>query len=238
VQILWLAQTEVEVPLGDAWLSPAEAGAAARLRVPKRHAEWRLGRWSVKCAMAAWLGPGGDIAEPAQIEVRPSASGAPRVWVRGRAAQVAVSLSHSHGVGFCALAEAGTLLGCDVEKVEPRSAAFIADYLTEAEQEMVRLSGEGSRDELVTLLWSAKESALKAVGEGLRGDPRSVEIRPGKRMNGCWEALRAVDGEGREFEGWWRSTGGLVWTLLAAPAPEALHGVVEGLEYRSAREVD
>jgi hypothetical protein len=40
----------------------------------------------------------------------------------------------------------------------------------------VRAAGE-ARDRVVATIWSAKESALKALGVGLRMDPRRVEVR-------------------------------------------------------------
>jgi 4'-phosphopantetheinyl transferase len=219
VRIFWLQRTIDEVPAGDEWLSAAERVAMARLHFAKRRADWRLGRWSAKCAVSAWLRRKGECAAAVEIEIRPAASGAPVAFVRGRCAGVALSLSHSHGKGFCAVADAGPSVGCDVEKVEARGSAFLSDYFTEAEQEMARACPERLRDELLTLLWSGKESALKAVGTGLRSDPRSIEIRTGPGRRGRWRSMKAADSEGRRLAGWWRSAGGYVWTVLAIRAP-------------------
>ena len=63
-------------------------------------------------------------------------------------------------------------LGCDLEVIEPRSEEFVADYFTTEEQKMVSQAPIADRSKLLALLWSAKESALKALREGLRFDTR------------------------------------------------------------------
>ena len=214
MHVYWFAESEAGVPPGDEWLSERECDTLARLRVPKRRADWRLGRWTAKRAIAARLGLGSDEAL-ARVEVVAAASGAPEAVIAGAPASVAISLSHSYGVGFCAVADGGAELGCDVEKVEARTPAFLRDYFTDEEQEMVRARPAQDRDRLVTLLWSAKESALKALRCGLRSDLRSVaasHIEVG--ADGEWLPIE-VSG----FGGWWRGWGGFVWTLVARPAP-------------------
>jgi hypothetical protein len=70
------------------------------------------------------------------------------------------------------------------------------------------------------VLWSAKESALKALGEGLRLDTRSVSVRLGEYRRGDgWRPLQ-VDGDGGgTFHGWWSMAGDLVRTIVSSPAP-------------------
>ena len=68
------------------------------------------------------------------------------------------------------------MLGCDLEIVEPRSDAFVADYFTAEEQEVVRQACPADRFALIALIWSAKESALKALQSGLRIDTRSLSV--------------------------------------------------------------
>jgi len=45
---------------------------------------------------------------------------------------VSLSISHRGGLALCAVANGSVTLGCDVELVEPRSQAFLADFLTPA----------------------------------------------------------------------------------------------------------
>jgi 4'-phosphopantetheinyl transferase len=196
--------SEVEVPAGDEWLSPAERGTLAALRFPARRRDWRLGRWVAKRAAAGLLGP-------VPTEVRAAADGAPELLVAGRPAPVAISISHRGGLGACLAAVAGRAAGCDLELVEPHSPALARDFFTPAELALVDSAGPAGRDLVVALVWSAKESALKALREGLRLDTRDVEVRvpleagallPGGGGSG-WRPLRVVHGA-RSFDGWWR----------------------------------
>jgi 4'-phosphopantetheinyl transferase len=223
VQIYWLARYGTGVPPDDAWLSGRERTVLACLRIPKRRADWRLGRWTAKLAIAAHRRLAPLTETLAAIEVRPASSGAPAAFVHGEPAGLALSLSHSHGIGFCALAAAGTALGCDVERVEPRSPAFLADFFTTAEQEFIERAPTADRPRVSTLLWSAKESALKALECGLRADTRSVAALPDLSAvlpAGEWRGLITRLCEGRVFHGWWRECGGSVFTLLGSPPPE------------------
>ncbi len=73
---------------------------------------------------------------------------------------------------------------------------------------------------LATLVWSAKESALKAVRTGLERDTRSMEVRfpSDPKLNGeCWDAFTARCAEtGRDFYGWLKREGERVFTLACA----------------------
>jgi 4'-phosphopantetheinyl transferase len=220
VEVYWLAANECDVPPDDSWLSAREAAVAAGLRVPKRRADWRLGRWTAKCAIAGYSRLPAE-ALPA-IELWPAPSGAPQALIGAHPADLAISLSHSCGTGFCTIAAAGAELGCDVERVAPHGPAFLADYFTPEEREFVDRSAAPDRIMLATLLWSAKESALKALQRGLRADTRSVVAMPcGVPVNAGaeWRRLAAAETGGRIFQGWWRQTGDFVWTILAAPEP-------------------
>jgi len=213
----WLAQSSHEVPDGNGWLSPREAQCFDRLRFPKRRADWRLGRWTAKRAVSGHLGLPQSPAALAAIEVLPSPSGAPEVYVSGRPAPVTISLSHSGSAGFCAVAGLGVELGCDVETVAARSPAFLADYFTVEEQALVARTPPGERDLLTTMLWSAKESVLKALRSGLRADTRWVNVTSSPASPGSWWPLHACHISGRIFRGWWRETAGFVWTVVAEP---------------------
>jgi len=113
------------------------------------------------------------------VEIRAAASGAPKVFFEGECAPLSLSLSHRAGLGACVIGTPGMALGCDLEFVEPHSATFAADYFSTLEQELVMAAGLVNRDWFLALLWSAKESALKALQEGLRLDTRSVNVADG-----------------------------------------------------------
>ncbi len=233
MDVYWVEQTVADVPPDDEWLSASEALHLGGLRFPKRRADWRLGRWTAKCAIAAYL----DTDRPAlrHIEIRAADSGSPEAFLGAEPAPVAISISHCHGVAACAVALAETIIGCDLEGIEPRSRAFVADYFTAEEQMFIARAPADDRDAMVTLLWSAKESALKGLQEGLRLDTRSCVVtlvdapgptcyRERARAVGAhcvsaaqpWHPLRVRHAD-VTFEGWYRGTGELVRTLIAAP---------------------
>jgi 4'-phosphopantetheinyl transferase len=219
--IHWLMQTEADVPTDNDWLSASEAAILAHLHVAKRHDEWRLGRWTAKRALVAYLGQGPDRWPMAMIEIRATPDGAPEAFFNARPAPVTISLSHRAGRALCAVAPAAVALGCDLEVIEPRSEVFIADYFIPEERAFIERAPEDDRPQLITLFWSAKESALKALRVGLRLDTRSVvmNLPPSPPTDGWGPlAVQAVDA-GRTFRGWWRHKGAYLLTVVAAPPP-------------------
>jgi 4'-phosphopantetheinyl transferase len=222
----WLARGEDQMPAAAEWLSAAERGRADALRYTKRRTDFMLGRWTLKLAVAKALGWSDDPAALARIEGRNAPSGAPVLYIDGQPADHGVSLSDRAGCAVCLVADRAVAVGCDVEIVEPRSDAFVRDYLTQAEQRLVGAAGPG-RDAAANLIWSAKESPLKVLGTGLRRDTRSVEVavaelNPPERT---WSALRVRTAEGEVFPGWWRRSGTFLVTACwpsGGPPPAAL----------------
>ena len=239
-EVYWLEQTEADVPANNDWLSESEAARLNSLRFEKRRRDWRLGRWTAKLAMAAYRNLPGNSQTLRDAEIRPAASGAPEVFFADQPAAVTISLSHRDGIAICAVAPSNVALGCDIEIIEPRSAGFIADYFTTEEKEFVARACVNDRSRLLALLWSGKESALKALREGLRLDTRSVAVslddaerrsaEDGRRgVAGSalthsheanrWLPLHVHCTTDQIFHGWWQNTENLVRTLVAAPPP-------------------
>jgi 4'-phosphopantetheinyl transferase len=133
---------------------------------------------------------------------------------------------------LCTIAPAHLALGCDLEKVEPRSGQFLSDYFTADEQNLVAHTPANMRDQVLTVLWTAKESVLKALCCGLRMDTRSVNAAPvgdPQALAGAWRRVSAAHIDGRIFHGWWRESHNLVYTVIANPPPHqllALHSAV------------
>ena len=223
----------VDPSLGDPavpppFLSPKERATYATLRVAKRRADWLRGRLTLKrlAQRVARSNEHADLALEA-ISVEAAPDGAPTVTVldpRRRSLELrSVSLSHSAGVAFCALA-AGSTVGVDLELVEPRSAAFAEDYFTAAEQAQMAACSPSDRPMVVTALWSAKEAVLKAHRLGLTVDTRALSCRlerarrhGWRRFRWTWDTARAVpsgaDAEPRALAGYWRQAGRFVLTV-------------------------
>lgn len=215
MQLRWLEQSENDLPGGDDWLCPAERSVLAALRLPKRRADWRLGRWTAKCAVAASLDGPRAFSE---IEIRAGPSGAPEVFCSGSPVPLAISLSHRAGQACCALADGCVRLGCDLELIEPHSQEFVEDYFTSEERRFLANTAQSVRSLAVAMLWSAKESALKALRVGLRAGTYSVVVTVPSMPPGpgdVWRPLSVRHSSG-EFSGSWLASGPFVRTVVAA----------------------
>jgi len=240
--VYWLEQIEADVPADQNWLSSSELLRLDAMPFARRRNDWRLGRWTAKNAWAAYMKLPVDSQVLREIEIRPASTGVPKLFFKNHPVNVTISLSHRAGSAICAVAPAPGTLGCDLELVEARSDAFLTDYFTAEEQALVSRAPESDRPWVIALLWSAKESALKALGEGLRLDTRSVIVNPADVLrqgseatepsaesfctelgsstspNG-WFPLSVRHTAGQIYQGWWQHKGVLVRTIVASPPP-------------------
>ena len=217
MEVHWLEQTEADVPAENAWFSANEIALLNGMRFAKRRDSWRLGRWTAKRALASYLNLPSHSDVLMRIEIRPAPSGAPEAFLANQPAVVTLSLSHRAGRAVCAVAPSGVELGCDLEAIEPHGDAFLSDYFTAEEQALVAQAPAADRARLLTLLWSGKESALKALHTGLRLDTRSVIVSPDDEsfdLNG-WSRLQVRYTGGRIFYGWWQHIDNTLRTVVA-----------------------
>lgn len=149
MNVHWLQQAAADLPPENDWLSGSENARLKGMRFAKRRADWRLGRWTAKRALAVWLQVPAQPLVLAKIEIHPAPSGAPEGFFANEPAAVSISLSHRAGKAMCAIAPPGVDLGCDLELIEPHSDAFVADYFTADEQAWV---AHGTPD-VVTAVW-------------------------------------------------------------------------------------
>jgi len=210
-----LLATARELPPGDAWLRPRERAALVRLRAPRRRRDFRLGRFAAKQALALLEGCEGVEAQR-RFEVLPARGGAPLAFREGAPLDVTLSISHSDGWAAAGVQRGCGRLGCDLERVEARSPAFVEDYFTRGEQEFVAAGRERDRPLRATLVWSAKEAVMKALGEGLRLPPPEVAVVPGLgplSPAGWWSFSASHPAGATDLVGFWRATKGFVLTV-------------------------
>ena len=204
------------VPENDDWLSAGEHKVLSGLRFSKRRDDWRLGRWTAKRTILEFMRrKSGRDADLSHYEIRAAADGAPEVFLRNDPADVAISISHAGGRGFCAAGPPNLDPGCDIELLEPRGEWLTADYFTPEEIEFVSTVPTENKVLVANLIWSAKESVLKALRTGLRRDTRDITIRPdfiGRKDDWlCWKGLCRQTT--REFYGRWRADSRFVYTV-------------------------
>ena len=202
------------VPDHDRWLTGPEADRLNRLVHVKRRSESRLGRWTAKQAVALMIGTDLEPADLAEIVIRNAADGAPEVWSGDDLAGTPISMTDRADWAVTCVATSPVSLGCDLELVEPRSRLFVRDYFTPAEQAWVA-DRVDEHSLWANLIWSAKESALKVLREGLRRDTRSVEVRFDGNVAGQWRSFVVDEANGDRFTGWWQQFDQFVLTVCA-----------------------
>lgn len=216
--VYFLLQNVTDLPEGQDWLAPGEIDRLASLRFPKRRNDWILGRWTAKRAIRSYLAATGRKApEFAALEIRSAPDGAPEALISGRRAPVSLALSHSGKAALCAVCAPGCTPGCDLEEDAPRDEALARDYFCVEEKALVDEAPPEERSFMTTLIWSAKESALKCLREGLRRDTRSVQVEIQGWKPSCWNPMSVrCRVSSQVFYGWWRKRDTDVQTIASA----------------------
>ena len=217
----WLVQGLADVAPDEDWMAPGERETCAGFRSAKRSSDWRVGRWTAKQALTRLSAGDAAVRDSlTEIVVGTKGNGAACCAIHGSPVPWSISISHSHGRGLCVIAPRGVMVGCDLERVEPRIAAFSREWFTCAEQNEIARASPDERDLLVTLFWSAKESALKALGVGLTISTHAVTVSADPRESHHeWHALHVHRvGHPGDMYGWWRQDGHDLLTVVTAPA--------------------
>jgi 4'-phosphopantetheinyl transferase len=217
LKIFWLTQTLNDIPESTSWLHPQEEEVYRTFKFALRKQSWLLGRWTAKKALLQILSETHPGISMQKIAVLRNTDGSPAAYYQGLESSARISLSHSNGTGFCTVSCSDAHLGCDIEKITPRHDAFARDYFTKNEISLLSQLDEATIPLAVNLIWSAKESALKALKTGLRLDTRQVQItfEPDFEQSG-WKTLSAsVNGNYPTFRGYWKSAIGFVLTIIA-----------------------
>ena len=217
----WLVRHLADVPDDDSWLTEAECRVLTGLIVPKRRADWRLGRWTAKAAVARML-----AVDPRRVSVIAAADGAPEPMLDGAPLAMSLSISHRAGLGLAVVSD-GATVGGDLELIEHRSDAFVRQWFGSHEQALVSAAdAEGRRDEVACLLWSVKEAAAKVLREGLRLPFRSASVildsglasgDLGRSGDGWHRSTVEWPSEDRVISGWWRIADSFVVTVASDP---------------------
>ena len=102
-----------------------------------------------------------------------------------------ISISHTEGYAACAIAREP--VGIDVEREHTFSKAA-AKRILSPQEELLRESANA--DELLSRIWTVKESFLKMTGEGIPGGMRTLElIAAGDGSSDVWTIKRGTEPE-------------------------------------------
>jgi 4'-phosphopantetheinyl transferase len=169
---VWWAGADAARDYTDASLRPEDTLRAALPRSARAMQEWRVSRAALAHALA----------------------------IRGPSA--AWSLSHSHECALVAAAPPQWRLGVDLERMRARDVDNIAQWVCSTD-EIAALSACAAAAQLQTfyLLWTLKESLVKAAGLDFPADMRAVGLDPGSAGwmlrvpgNAAWHARSAMLG--------------------------------------------
>jgi 4'-phosphopantetheinyl transferase len=219
-RVFWSLSDRAELAGADLFLSELERSIYDGFRFDLRRESFLAGRWIAKRLIRGVLD---QDRPPSEISVLNDPDGEPYAVIDGERLAGVLSLSHAGEWAVAALSLDGVRVGVDVEVVRPRPASFAGDYFTPGELDLLQSPPE-DYDRDVTLIWSAKEAMLKALGLGLRLDTRRVRVTAiGRSLepdSGVWKPL-SLSSEGSTWSGRWQTLEGGV--LVCA---------VEGLDER------
>jgi phosphopantetheinyl transferase len=162
-----------EVTAVHEFLNESEREIYWGFKTRKRQLEWLAGRVAIKRLFCLINTPG---ITPANLMVERETSGLPYLVAKGERANGRISISHNAGWVAVCQTDSDLRIGIDLEEIKSRDPAFLLDYFSRSEREQIMNGGLHTLDFRTNLIWSAKESVLKAISTGLGTDPLKVEI--------------------------------------------------------------
>lgn len=172
-----------------AWLDEQERARQQRIEHKGARRRFSLTRAALRSNLCEKL-----ECRNEQLSFRPHQHGKPYALVEGRVVATSFNVSHSGDHGLLAFASEG-LLGVDVEMRDGnRDISYLVDTVLSAdEQARLSLVQGHARMLLFYKLWTIKEAALKALGDGLARDATSVKI-PTAMLRGSKSGTLCVSG--------------------------------------------
>lgn len=166
---LWRASLDLsvhDVSRLHGLLDEKEQARASRFRVPHRARRFIAARAALRTLLGRVTG-----TDPAHIDFTYGEHGKPAV-ARGP------HFNASDTGDTVVVAMASSEIGVDVEGLRPlpNRDRFARRICTERELEALSVTADGEIDAALIRLWTFKEAALKAVGTGLPGGMRNVEV--------------------------------------------------------------
>jgi len=149
-----------------------------KLKFEKRRLDWLVGRIAAKEAIRQLAKDRMQILlGPLDIEIHHDEKRRPVVSLSGGPHDILVSISHTDGIGMAlaSLARDGSP-GIDSEQISSREADFGARFLKGEELRYLDRCPVEQKDQELTRLWSAKETAFKSLGGALEMTSFNVDV--------------------------------------------------------------
>jgi 4'-phosphopantetheinyl transferase len=170
VQVIFLALSGLPAAARGLLTAEEEARARRLVAAPVRRG-FIGGRWLVRSVLAALTG-----AEPRSLELQAGAHG--KLFLAGHERDgPCFNLSHSGGLAAMALVR-DRRIGIDIEANRPLtdSALMARRILGPRERARFEALPESAREGALLAAWTRKEAVLKALGTGIAGSLRSIEM--------------------------------------------------------------
>ncbi len=217
--VYWTAVSFDQVGVDDlGWLSKQEKQHYQNFRFTKRRDAWLMGRWAAKKLLSS-VYPSFNGVAMNEISILNEANGSPTLLVYGFRVPGVLSLTHREGLACAAWVNGDAVkIGIDLEFVETKADVFIRDYFTAQESQLVFAAQPSQRALAASLVWSVKESLLKALQTGLRLDTRDVAVTvPVLEPSEQWKSIRVSQCATHTgfVNAAWRSIGDFVLTCAA-----------------------
>ncbi len=153
-------------------LSEDEITRADRFYQKLHRHRFIAGRGILRSILANYLG-----IEPSQVQFEYESLGKPILAEGYGEKRVSFNLSHSQGLGLCAVSCEHHPLGIDLEYIRPMSdlLSLAKQFFAPSEYDLIQSLPPQEKQELFFRYWTCKEAYLKATGVGL-SKLREIEI--------------------------------------------------------------
>ncbi|MDR2713319.1 MAG: 4'-phosphopantetheinyl transferase superfamily protein [Clostridiales bacterium] len=147
-----------------------------KLKSPRLKREHIISRIALKDAVRIRIaGADGEMLYPIEFYCACDENGRPFLKGYGRAAgkveHLFVSLAHKETSAVAIVSESP--VGIDLERIEAKTEDFLRSAFTEKE---IELQKEMNDPDAAIRFWVAKEAYAKMRGEGLKGNPKRIEV--------------------------------------------------------------
>jgi len=207
-QLIFLALSALPAP-PEGLLSADEEERARRLVAPAVKRGFVAGRWLLRSVLAALTG-----LEPRALELEAGAHGKLFLTGHDRLAP-GFNLSHSGDLAALVLLRARHV-GIDIEAERALTDPVLLARRILGQRERVWFDGlsAGARDAALLAAWTRKEAVLKAVGTGVSGNLRSIEVLPDASADaGDHAVVHGADPSA-------------TWTVRTLSMPPGYHGAI------------